>query len=99
MSTTGGTVRNVRTLDAKQVARMTREIKALALAHRRSDSTTTRTRRDDGIVAWHRSLGEGSLSLIARTAGISRVQAGRIVAAARHRARTGESLPTRHFYQ
>lgn len=59
----------------------------------------TRQARDEALVRWHGILGPGSLSLIAREAGISRVQAGRIVRAHRETEPGQPPPPTRHYYQ
>ena len=59
----------------------------------------TRGQRDEAIVRWHTELGAGSLSLIAREAGVSRVQAGRIVRAARETEPGQAPPPTRRYYQ
>ena len=99
MSFTGGTVPIMRTLDPALVEQMARELAKLAAIYRRTESKIDRTKRDAAIASWRRRLGDGSLSEIARKAGISRVQAGRIWAAAKEAEITGlPPRPTRHFY-
>lgn len=99
MSLTGGTVPIMRTLDPALVGEMARELARLAAIYRRTESKIDRTKRDAAIAKWRRRLGDGSLSEIARKAGISRVQAGRIWAAAKEAEATGRPpRPTRHFY-
>jgi hypothetical protein len=98
MSLTDGMVNSVRTLDVP--ADMRRELERLGAKARDTESKIDRQRRNAAIVRWHEQQGDGWLSEIARLAGISRVQAGRIVrAAAEARERGGEPLPTRHYYQ
>jgi hypothetical protein len=62
-------------------------------------SPRARNARNAMIVRWHGELGEGSLSSIARAAGVSRVQAGRIVRAARDTVPGQPPPPTRRYYQ
>lgn len=103
MSTTDGTVDAVRTQDPP--AEMLKELHRLRarVAKEREqwgDSTpATRQTRDAAMVKWHKQLGEGSLSMIAREAGVSRVQAGRITKAAASAEPGKPPPPTRHFYQ
>jgi DNA invertase Pin-like site-specific DNA recombinase len=99
MSPTGGTVPIMRTLDPDLVEEMGRELARLTAVYRRTESKIDRAKRDVAIAAWRRRLGDGSLSEIARRAGISRVQAGRIWAAQQEAQATGQpARPTRHFY-
>ena len=99
MSPTGGTVPIMRTLDPDLVEQMARELTKLAAAYRRTESKNDRVKRDEALAAWRRRLGEGSLSEIARRAGLSRVQAGRIWAAQQEAQATGRpARPSRHFY-
>jgi|1185.fasta_scaffold1193986_2 hypothetical protein len=97
MPTTDGTVEAVRTIDPP--AEMLTELRRLGAAYRRTESRPARQARDAAIVKWREELGKGSLSLIAREAGVSRVQAGRIYKA--HQAvEPGQPIPpTRRFYQ
>ena len=98
MPSTDGTVSIVRTLDVP--ADMRRELRALGAKARETESRIDREKRNAAIVRWHDAQGDGWLSEIARLAGISRVQAGRIVKAAADAKETGgEPLPTRHYYQ
>lgn len=99
MSLTDGTVSTVRTLDVP--ADMRAELQRLGAKARASESKIDRARRNTAIVKWHDTKGDGWLSEIARLAGISRVQAGRIVRAAADAKETGatEPLPTRRYYQ
>lgn len=99
MSLTDGTVSPVRTLDVP--TEMRRDLERLGAKARKTQSIDDRARRNAAIVAWHDRQGEGWLSEIARLAGISRVQAGRIVRAAADAKEQGraEPLPTRHYYQ
>jgi hypothetical protein len=99
MSTTGGTVAIMRSLDPDLVDEMGRELAKLTARYRSTESKIDRVKRDAAIARWRRRLGDGSLSEIARKAGISRVQAGRIWAAAQESERTGRPpLPTRRYY-
>lgn len=99
MSTTRGTVAIMRTLDPALVDAMARELARLTATYRRTESKIDRAKRDAAIAAWRRRLGEGSLSEIARKADLSRVQAGRIWAAAQEAEATGRPpLPTRRYY-
>jgi hypothetical protein len=97
MPLTDGTVTTVRTIDPP--AEMLTELHRLAANYRRTESKPARMARDAAIVRWRNLLGEGSLSMIAREAGVSRVQAGRIYKA--HQAtEPGQPIPpTRRFYQ
>jgi hypothetical protein len=99
MSLTDGTVSPVRTLDVP--AEMRRELDRLGRKARDTESKIDRTKRNEAIVRWHEAKGDGWLSEIARLAGISRVQAGRIVRAAADAREQGrdEPLPTRRYYQ
>ena len=99
MSLTDGTVSPVRTLDVP--ADMRRELERLGARARETESKIDRQKRNAAIVRWHTQQGEGWLSEIARLAGVSRVQAGRIVRAAADAKESGraEPLPTRHYYQ
>ena len=99
MSPTDGTVSPVRTLDVP--ADMRRELERLGARARETESKIDRQKRNAAIVRWHTQQGEGWLSEIARLAGVSRVQAGRIVRAAAEAKESGraEPLPTRHYYQ
>lgn len=99
MSLTDGTVSPVRTLDVPKAMRD--ELQRLGATARRTESKIDRAKRNAAIVSWHDQQGDGWLSEIARLAGISRVQAGRIVKAAADAKATGasEPLPTRHYYQ
>lgn len=98
MLPTEGTVPAVRTLDVP--ADMRRELERLGRKARVTQSISDRQARNGAIVRWHDQQGEGWLSEIARLAGISRVQAGRIVkAAADAKESGGDPLPTRHYYQ
>ena len=98
MPSTDGTVSIVRTLDVP--ADMRAELQRLGRKARETESRTDRAKRNDAIVRWHDQQGDGWLSEIARLAGISRVQAGRIVRAyAEARESGAEPLPTRHYYQ
>jgi hypothetical protein len=99
MPLTDGTVSPVRTLDVP--AEMRTELARLGRKARETQSITDRAKRNAAIVRWHESQGDGWLSEIARLAGISRVQAGRIVKAAADAKEQGraEPLPTRHYYQ
>jgi hypothetical protein len=100
MSSTGGTVPIMRALDPDLIAEMSRELHRLTTAYARTESKIDRSKRDAAIAKWRRRLGDGSLSEIARRAGISRVQAGRIWAAAKEAEATGQPIrPTRHYYQ
>lgn len=96
---TDGTVPGVRTLDVP--AEMRAELRRLGAKAKETQSIIDRRRRNEAIVRWHDQQGDGWLSEIARLAGISRVQAGRIVRAAADAKATGaaEPLPTRHYYQ
>jgi hypothetical protein len=97
MSLTDGTVTAVRTIDPP--AEMAPELRRLGAAYRRTESKPARMARDAAIVKWRERLGKGSLSLIAREAGVSRVQAGRIYKA-HLAAEPGQPIPpTRRFYQ
>jgi len=99
MSTTGGTVPIMRTLDPDLVDEMGRELAKLTARYRDTESKIDRVKRDAAIARWRRRLGDGSLSEIARKAKISRVQAGRIWAAAKEAEATGRPpLPTRRYY-
>lgn len=99
MSTTGGTVPIMRVLDPDLVEEMSRELRKLTNRYRDTESKIDRAKRDAAIASWRRRLGDGSLSEIARKAGISRVQAGRIWAAQQEAQATGRPpRPTRHFY-
>jgi hypothetical protein len=99
MSLTDGTVNPVRTLDVP--ADMRAELQRLGAKARKTQSIDDRRKRNEAIVAWHDRQGDGWLSEIARLAGISRVQAGRIVRAAAEAKEQGraEPLPTRRYYQ
>jgi hypothetical protein len=99
MSLTDGTVSPVRTLDVP--TEMRRELERLGAKARETESKIDRAKRNAAIVRWHDQQGEGWLSEIARLAGVSRVQAGRIVRAAAEAKESGraEPLPTRHYYQ
>jgi len=99
MPLTDGTVSPVRTLDVP--ADMRRELERLGAKARETQSIIDRRKRNEAIVRWHDRQGDGWLSEIARLAGISRVQAGRIVRAAADAKEQGraEPLPTRHYYQ
>jgi uncharacterized protein (DUF2336 family) len=98
MPLTDGTVSPVRTLDVP--ADMRRELERLGAKARETQSIIDRRKRNEAIVRWHDRQGDGWLSEIARLAGISRVQAGRIVRAAAEAQETGgEPLPTRRYYQ
>jgi len=99
VSLTDGTVSPVRTLDVP--ADMRRELERLGARARETESKIDRQKRNAAIVRWHTQQGEGWLSEIARLAGVSRVQAGRIVRAAAEAKESGraEPLPTRHYYQ
>ena len=99
MSLTDGTVSPVRTLDVP--AEMASELARLGRKARETESKIDRAKRNAAIVRWHDQQGEGWLSEIARLAGVSRVQAGRIVRAAAEAKEQGrdEPLPTRHYYQ
>jgi hypothetical protein len=99
MSLTDGTVNPVRTLDVP--AEMRRDLQRLGAKARETQSIIDRRKRNEAIVRWHDQQGDGWLSEIARLAGISRVQAGRIVRAAAEAKEQGraEPLPTRHYYQ
>lgn len=99
MSPTGGTVPIMRTLDPDLVEAMAHDLGRLAATYRRTESKIDRVKRDEALAAWRRRLGDGSLSEIARRAGLSRVQAGRIWAAQREAQATGRpARPSRHFY-
>lgn len=90
----------MRALDPDLVTEMGAELRKLTAAYHRTESKIDRSRRDAAIAKWRRRLGDGSLSEIARRAGISRVQAGRIWAAAKEAEATGQPIrPTRHYYQ
>ena len=99
MSLTDGTVSPVRTLDVP--AEMASELARLGRKALETESKIDRAKRNAAIVRWHDQQGEGWLSEIARLAGVSRVQAGRIVRAAAEAKEQGrdEPLPTRHYYQ
>ena len=99
MSLTDGTVAPVRTLDPPKAMRS--ELERLGAKARRTQSIDDRRKRNEAIVRWHEAQGDGWLSEIARLAGISRVQAGRIVKAAAEAKEQGlaEPLPTRNYYQ
>ena len=97
MPSTDGTVETVRTIDPP--AEMLTELHRLAATYRRTESKPARQARDAAIVRWREQLGEGSLSMIAREAGVSRVQAGRIFKAHQAAEPGGPIPPTRHFYQ
>ena len=98
MSPTDGMVNSVRTLDVPTAMR--RELEHLGAKAKTTESKIDRAKRNAAIVKWHTQQGEGWLSEIARLAGVSRVQAGRIVKAAADARETGsEPLPTRHYYQ
>ena len=98
--TTGGTVRDMRTLPAGKLAEMRADVGEVAEACRTTESRRARERRNETIYRWRKDLGEGSLSAIARAAGISRIQAGRIAAAYAESEATGAPVrPTRHYYQ
>ena len=100
MSLTRGTVTPMRALAPDLVEQMGRELAKLTAAYARTESKIDRAKRDAAIAKWRRRLGDGSLSEIARRAGISRVQAGRIWAAAKEAEATGQPIrPTRHYYQ
>ena len=97
MPFTDGTVETVRTIDPP--ADMAPELRRLGAKYRRTESKPDRQARDAAIVRWREQLGKGSLSLIAREAGVSRVQAGRIYKA-HLAAEPGKPIPpTRRFYQ
>ena len=96
--TADGMVPTVRILDVP--ADMRAELQRLGRKARETESKIDRERRNAAIVRWHDTQGDGWLSEIARLAGISRVQAGRIVRAAADAKETGgEPLPTRRYYQ
>lgn len=100
MSLTRGTVPPMRALDPDLVEQMGRELAKLTAAYARTESKIDREKRNAAIAKWRRTLGEGSLSEIARRAKVSRVQAGRIWAAAKESEATGQPpRPTRHYYQ
>lgn len=97
--TTGGTVHDMRTLPADKLAEMSADVSELAAAYRITESKRARERRNEAMARWHDELGEGSLSAIGRAAGLSRIQAGRIVAAQRDRVPGQPAPPTRRYYQ
>lgn len=98
--TTGGTVRDMRTLPADQLEEMRAEVGLRAAMYQDTESKQARERRNEAIYKWHRALGDGSLSAIGRAAGLSRIQAGRIVAAYAEAETTGQPVkPTRRYYQ
>lgn len=98
--TTGGTVRDMRTLPADKLAEMTADVREVTAAYRTTESRHARERRNETIYKWRKALGEGSLSAIARAAEISRIQAGRIAAAYAEAEATGQPVkPTRRYYQ
>ena len=97
MPSTDGTVETVRTIDPPP--EMLTELHRLAATYRRTESRPARMARDAAIVRWREQLGEGSLSMIAREAGVSRVQAGRIFKAHQAAGPDGKIPPTRQFYQ
>lgn len=97
---TGGTVSPMRDIDPALAKQMARELARLARELARTESKIDRERRDQALYDWHKRLGPGSLSEIARQVGLSRVQAGRIVRAYRDAEETGlPRRPSRHYYQ
>lgn len=84
---------------AEPPAEMVSELSRLVANHARTHSDQSRDARNAAIVRWHQQLGAGSLSLIARTAKVSRVQAGRIVKAASETTPGQPPPPTRRYYQ
>lgn len=97
--TTGGTVRDMRTLPAEKLEEMRAEVGLRAAMYREAESRSARERRNEAMARWHDELGEGSLSAIGRAAGLSRIQAGRIVAAQRDKVPGQPAPPTRRYYQ
>lgn len=97
MSLTRGTVSAVPTRELSTEAR--RALRGAAKRHAEQGSIRSLQDRNAVIVKWHKELGRGWLSAIAREAHVSRVQAQRIVKAASE-ARPGEPIPsTRQYYQ
>lgn len=85
---------------ARKRAAMVADLHRLRGAHAANPGKRTQDRRNAAIYRWHKELGRGYLSAIAREAGISRVQAGRIVKAAAVAEATGEpAKASRTYYQ
>lgn len=83
----------------ERVDAMRDEVSTLAAEHAEHESKATRNARNEAMARWHAELGEGHLSAIARAAGLSRIQAGRIVKAERERVPGADPLPSHRFYQ
>jgi hypothetical protein len=97
MSLTRGTVSPVPTRELSADAR--RALRRAAARHADQGSTKSLADRNAEIVRWHKELGRGWLSAIAREAHVSRVQAQRIVKAASETAPGQPIPPTRRYYQ
>ena len=97
MSLTRGTVSPVPTRELSADA--ARALRRAAKRNAEIGSIKSRDERNAEIVKWHKALGRGWLSAIAREAHVSRVQAQRIVKAASE-AKPGQPIPsTRQYYQ
>lgn len=97
MSTTGGTVPIVPVREVPPDA--ARELRRVARRHAEQRSIKSQDERNAAIARWHRELGRGWLSAIAREASVSRVQAQRIVKAASEAVPGQPAPPTRRYYQ